>query len=239
MARQIPTSEIETIVDAVRNRPSGASLSEIDGVCPGLPRRTLQARIKRLVDAGRLVRKGERRGARYFLPEEASDGATRPVAADTVRTPHETGLFPPLSKVGEEILQLVSRPLFAREPVGYDSAFLDEYSPDRTFYLSEAERRRLRERGRGETPPAPAGTHARDILDRLLIDLSWNSIHSMTPMSPVCLASTNSNAWNSFFATSLPGLMNVPPQVRGATSIHGRTRSFPFALASRIEGYDR
>ncbi|MCP4692083.1 MAG: Fic family protein, partial [Desulfobacterales bacterium] len=175
MARQIPTSEIEAIVDAVRHRPDGASSRELGGVCPGVPRRTLQARIKRLVNNGRLIRKGERRGARYFLPEEASYGATRPVGADTVRTPHETGLLPPLSKAGEEILQLVSRPLFARKPVGYDSAFLDEYSPNHTCYLSEAERRHLRERGRGETPPAPAGTHARDILNRLLIDLSWNS----------------------------------------------------------------
>ncbi|MCP4680564.1 MAG: Fic family protein [Deltaproteobacteria bacterium] len=175
MARQIPTSEIETIVDAVRSRLKGASFSEIVSVCPGLPRRTLQARIKKLVDAGRLVRKGERRGARYFMPEEASGRVARPVVADTIPKIHEAGLFPPLSKAGEEILQLVSRPIFTRKPVGYDNTFLNEYSPNHTFYLSEAERRHLRQRGRGEARPAPAGTHARDILNRLLIDLSWNS----------------------------------------------------------------
>lgn len=171
MARQIPEIELEAIENAVRRYPGGASLSEIAGAFPGIPHRTLQARIKKLVDAGRLVRRGERRGARYFMP-----GVEKwPTATDTALATRETGLLVPLSKAGKEIQKLVSRPLSMREPVGYDYTFLDEYSPNRTFYLTEAERRHLYKRGRGEMPPAPAGTYARDILNRLLIDLSWNS----------------------------------------------------------------
>ena len=121
MARRIPASELEAIEDAVRCRPGGASFSEIVSVCPGLAARPLQARIKKLVDAGCLVRKGARRGARYFMPGEISDKVKSQVATDTVTPTCETGLGVPLSKAGEEVRQLVARPHFIREPVGYDA----------------------------------------------------------------------------------------------------------------------
>jgi Fic/DOC family protein len=175
MARRIPASELEAIEEAVRRHPGGASFGEIVSACPGVPRRTLQARIKKLVDTGRLVRRGDRRGARYFMPGEVSGEAKWPVATEKAPPTRETGLFVPLSKAGKEIQKLVSRPLSIRKPVGYDYTYLEEYSPNRTFYLTEAERRHLHKRGRGEMPPAPAGTYAGDILNRLLIDLSWNS----------------------------------------------------------------
>ena len=63
----------------------------------------------------------------------------------------------------------------ARQPVGYDRAFLDSYQPNHTFYLSRTEREHLREVGTPKIPEQPAGTYARQILNRLLIDLSWNS----------------------------------------------------------------
>ena len=68
------------------------------------------------------------------------------------------------------------RPITERRPVSYDRALLDSYEPNRTFYLRDADwRARLREIGRTSTAARPAGTHARDILNRLLIDLSWAS----------------------------------------------------------------
>ena len=47
--------------------------------------------------------------------------------------------------------------------------------PDKTFYLSAPERERLHEAGRPAGPPIPAGTYARRILERLLVDLAWAS----------------------------------------------------------------
>ena len=52
---------------------------------------------------------------------------------------------------------------------------LDSYRPNETFYLSQAERDHLHQVGRPVTAGQPAGTYARQILHRLLIDLSWNS----------------------------------------------------------------
>ena len=51
----------------------------------------------------------------------------------------------------------------------------NSYRPGETFYLTPAERTNLREVGTPKIAEQPAGTYARQILKRLLIDLSWNS----------------------------------------------------------------
>lgn len=81
----------------------------------------------------------------------------------------------PLSKPGTEIKAYVRKPPEVRKPVGYNRAFLDAYRPNETFYLTAAERAHLREVGTPAIAPQPAGTYAKQILNRLLIDLSWNS----------------------------------------------------------------
>lgn len=80
-----------------------------------------------------------------------------------------------LSQKSEALLRHVSQPFQARAPVGYNQDFLRSYKPNRTFYLSESQRAELLACGRAENKARPAGTYARNILSRLLIDLSWNS----------------------------------------------------------------
>jgi Fic family protein len=65
-------------------------------------------------------------------------------------------------------------PYNRRRPARYNRELLDRYIPGKTFYLAEAERARLREAGTPATA-LPAGTYARRILERLLVDLSWAS----------------------------------------------------------------
>ncbi|MBX3160797.1 MAG: Fic family protein [Deltaproteobacteria bacterium] len=79
------------------------------------------------------------------------------------------------SLAGQEVRGLVRRPLIQRTPVGYVTAFLDGYRPNRDFYLDAATRGRLHELGRAPGGERPAGTYARQILSRLLVDLSWAS----------------------------------------------------------------
>jgi len=65
-------------------------------------------------------------------------------------------------------------PYNRRKPARYRQEFLDSYVAGKTFYIPEAERTKLHEVGQ----PAialPAGTYARRILERLLVDLSWAS----------------------------------------------------------------
>jgi fido (protein-threonine AMPylation protein) len=83
--------------------------------------------------------------------------------------------YVPLSPEGQEIKEYVRQPRQMRTPVGYNQGFLEAYYPNETAYLPTELRDQLRKLG---TPPdgdRPAGTFARDIMSRLLIDLSWAS----------------------------------------------------------------
>ena len=85
-------------------------------------------------------------------------------------------VYIPVSPQGEEVKRLVRRPIAARTPVGYKRAFLDGYEPNRSAYLPERLRAHLHAIGRSPFTERPtAGTYARDIVNRLLIDLSWAS----------------------------------------------------------------
>jgi hypothetical protein len=164
---------LQAIEEAVRHHPEGATAQQIADALESVPpRRTLQYRLKFLVDSKRLVMEGEGRWARYRAPRtEAVVGVARGQAEATA----EAGARLPLSESGAEIQEHVRQPYEVRKPVGYNRAFLDSYRPNDTFYLSLAERTHLQEVGRSKIAEQPAGTYARQILNRLLIDLSWNS----------------------------------------------------------------
>ena len=175
MARRIDEEALQAIERVVGRQPEGMTGPQIaDALESTLPRRTLQYRLKALVDDGRLAMAGSGRWARYGLPGTAlspaeSVGAT--VSAGGAGLP----ALPPLSEAGSGIRDYVRQPVPAREPVGYDRDFLDGYRPNVSFYLTEAERAELRKSGETGVVEQPAGTHARQVLNRLLVDLSWNS----------------------------------------------------------------
>jgi len=173
MAKHIPGDNLREIEDAVQSHPDGATAREIaDALKTELPQRTLQYRLKHLVDTGRLVRAGKGRWTRYHLPAGTGDGAIATVRRQDDR---EEQVSIPLSDRSVEIRKYLAQPAAARKPVGYQRDFLESYRPNVSAYLSAAERARLREVGRPDFAEQPAGTYARHILDRLLIDLSWNS----------------------------------------------------------------
>src|SRR5581483_9322297 len=66
-------------------------------------------------------------------------------------------------------------PYNRRKPASYNKGFLDKYVPNKTFYLSATDRDQLQAAGKPNLPPLPAGTYARRILEKLLVDLSWAS----------------------------------------------------------------
>jgi hypothetical protein len=65
MAKKIPEKALIAIQEAVGLRPQGADLPEIaNALNPPVPKRTLQYRLKYLVDARRLVKEGDDRWAK-------------------------------------------------------------------------------------------------------------------------------------------------------------------------------
>lgn len=179
MPRATLTEELKLIESIVAAYPSGIGIAAIEveitrrqGDKPN--RRTLQRRLQKLIDAQRVTTEGESIALVYKLisgsvvPARASMTVTTTVTA-------EAELYVPISPEGATIRDQVRRPLMHRRPVGYQREFLENYQPGTTFYLPESLRRQLHEMGRTSADERPAGTYARDILGRLLVDLSWAS----------------------------------------------------------------
>jgi hypothetical protein len=172
LAKRIPEKELTAIENAV-GLHAGAGVREIaEALKSRVPLRTLQYRLKYLVDAGRVVKEGEGRWAKYSIPTVEGRGE---VALGAVQAEGEGEVSVPLSPASTEIRRHLRQPPAARKPVGYNRQFLDSYRPNVSFYLSAAERAHLAEVGMPTFASEPAGTYAKQILDRLLIDLSWNS----------------------------------------------------------------
>ena len=106
---------------------------------------TIWRALKRLVEAKKLEVSGKGRATVYTLAGAA-------VVRAHLQTPHNL-----------------------RKPVAYSKDFIDRYVPNKTFYLSEEDRRQLRAAGQPHPLPPVAGTYARRILEKLLVDLSWAS----------------------------------------------------------------
>ena len=167
MARPIPEADLEAIEAVVARNPDGASVAQIaDALAEPGARRTLQYRLRALVNSGRLRLTGDGRAARYYI------GNVKP-PAPTAES--EGASIVPLTADGEKVRAYVRQPIAARRPVGYDRAFLDKYRPNSTFYLTSEDRARLAAVGKPQIEASPAGTYAKQILNRLLIDLAWNS----------------------------------------------------------------
>lgn len=157
-------TDFRTIIE-ILTANQGLSLAEIlegmqrEGV--ELTPRTLQRRLRALADQRRVEVRGTGSGSRYHVSGAADGDVSEPSI--------------PLSLESREVLRLISRPLMQREPVPYHPDFLLGYDPGTTWYLAKDQRARLHELGRTQLGNEPAGTYARAILDRLLIDLSWAS----------------------------------------------------------------
>ncbi|MBA3392631.1 MAG: Fic family protein [Deltaproteobacteria bacterium] len=148
----------DQVVRAIEKHPDGATIEQLTAALE-VPRRTLQRRLAELVSVGRLRAIGRAKQRRYqvtVVAEARPDELTASLA-------------------GQQVRELVRRPLIQRTPVGYVTAFLESYRPNRDFYLDATTRGRLHERGRAPGGERPAGTYARQILSRLLVDLSWAS----------------------------------------------------------------
>ena len=153
--------QIEAILELLQEE--GLSIEQIEeNLNFSIERRTLQRRLKELKESNRLLTKGEARSTRYFPKVKKYENEA---SEDLI----------PLSIKGKKILKLISLSEIQRIPVGYNKQFLENYLPNIDSYLSPKEKEILLEIGKTQGDNQAAGTYARQILNRLLIDLSWNS----------------------------------------------------------------
>jgi len=176
MPKQIPEQELESIMEIVPAHPDGIPVRIIrEGLAYEMPPRMLQRRLALLVEQGRLVADGRGKGRRYRLPGDSVVLRAEPGQLAIQGHPAQVEVYPPVSPEAEAIKQAVRAPIQNRQPVGYQRVFLDDYRPNVTNYLSAETRKHLHKIARPFDGERPAGTYARSIYSRLLIDLSWNS----------------------------------------------------------------
>jgi Fic family protein len=176
MPKRIPEQELEAILAIMAAHADGVPIRVIrEGLAYKLPPRMLQRRLALLAEQGRLAAEGRGQGRRYRLSEESVILRAEPGQIAIQGHPAQIEVYPPISPEAEIIKQAVRVPIQDRQPVGYQRAFLDDYRPNVSYYLSAETRQRLLEIGCPSGGERPAGTYVRSIYARLLIDLSWNS----------------------------------------------------------------
>lgn len=167
MPKHIAEQELRQIEQRIAAYPQGVGITDLEealsvaGIV--MNRRSLLRRLSMLIESNRIRATGAFKGRVYWPIVPASAEVAEP----------EESLVP-LSEAGREVRSYVSQPIQRREPVGYQRDFLLSY-PDSGPYLDDTTRAHLHQIGRSHQGALPAGTMARQVMGRLLIDLSWAS----------------------------------------------------------------
>src|SRR5450830_1339056 len=161
MPKSIPPQELDQLVELISLHHEGVGIDALlQAIGDNMPRRTLQRRLALLIEQGRVQTSGESRALRYLRTPRIVEASAQEQANAK-------------DQASSEAYVRQSRQL--RSPVGYKLIFLEQYHPNQTAYLPQSLRDQLHVLGRSPADQTPAGTFARDILGRLLIDLSWAS----------------------------------------------------------------
>ena len=135
----------QAILDYIAAHPGTGREDIRKAVAPEASETTMWRALKRLTDEGKLTVSGKARATGYTLAGSA------------------------------EVRAYLQTPYNKRPAKTYNKEFLDGYVPDKTFYLSTADRECLHAAGKPTGAPMPAGTYARRIFEKLLVDLAWAS----------------------------------------------------------------
>jgi len=159
--------EKEEILAILEKKPEGLSRGEISElICFSGNYKKLQRRLVGMSEDGLILKEGEKKARKYY----PLDVSKKEVAGYLTDSMHE--IFSPES---QDILRFLDTPPHSRPRMSYNRDFLDSYEPNKTAYVREKVRKQLHKKGKRFDKVLAAGTYARDICQRLLIDLSYNS----------------------------------------------------------------
>ena len=128
--------------------------------------RTVRRWLNQLILEGKVEKIGQKRGTKYQVVKSLN----KPNLEEVNKT--SSSCF---SEKSLKAVNYIQRPLYEREPIAYSDEWFASYQPNTTFYFSKSIRDQLHEAGSRASDNDPAGTYARQIFNRLLIDLSYNS----------------------------------------------------------------
>lgn len=117
--------------------------------------RTVRRLLSEMVHEGTVIKIGAKRSTRYQFASSL-----------------QSTIF---SEQALEAINYIRQPIFMRKPITYSKEWLNDYKPNATFYLTSQDRELMLTQGLRGTDKSSAGTYARKIYNKLLIDLSYNS----------------------------------------------------------------
>jgi hypothetical protein len=160
-------TQMDELTALLESNPEGLSRGEIaKQVDFNINIKTLQRRLASLADEGRILKKGDKKAAKYY-PSQAPAKSDKRQLRDK-----EHKIF---TSESQHALEFLDIPLYAREKTSYKRKFLENYVPNETAYVPNDVRKKLFKEGKRFDGTLAAGTYARQIFQRLLIDLSYNS----------------------------------------------------------------
>jgi len=166
MSKKIEQEQRE-ILAVLNAHPEGLHRGQISDLLNiSINDKTLQRRLATLAEGGKVAIEGVKRGTKYFpagCPQASSEADLKD---------RGSAIF---SQTSKTVLKFLEKPLNTREKMSYNRGFLENYVPNETVYVPIDLRKRLQEAGKRFDEDLAAGTYARQISERLLIDLSYNS----------------------------------------------------------------
>ncbi|NGX32849.1 MAG: hypothetical protein K1060chlam4_00902, partial [Candidatus Anoxychlamydiales bacterium] len=134
--------------------------------------RTIRRLLNELIEEGFVKRYGSTKGAKYVAVKATDRILNQEPIIPSQNINHISSCF------GSESLnaiEKINKPLFERQPVTYNTDWVQTYQPNITFYLPKNLRNQLHNGGERANDHDPAGTYAHRIFNQLIIDLSYNS----------------------------------------------------------------
>ncbi len=151
----------QQLIEALKISKNGLNIKEITSIL-NVSARTAQRLIVIMTKSGDVAKDGTGKNTRYLY-------------LGTAQMDDGSGIA--LSGKARSIFESVNRALTQRTPIGYQHEFLQSYIPNETYYLAESTRDHLKKIGSSalKKKQSMAGTFAKHILNRFLVDLAWNS----------------------------------------------------------------
>ncbi len=171
--------ELNSILACLRDIGQPVAIGELqDQLDVALHPKTLQRRLNRLIERGEVIASGTKKGRKYRLATMYQnfpiDTLEQCSIAET-KGKQSYSKHPIFSSEALNKLTYLDTPAYTRTKRSYQRALLESYTPNKTFYLPLELRNQLHQLGKRFDRSLAAGTYAREIGQRLLIDLSYNS----------------------------------------------------------------
>lgn len=173
-------AELDAILTCMGSIGQPVSVGALQNHLEGdISKKTLQRRLKKLVEHGQVIAEGDKKARTYRLARYSIAGSVADRAVteglELNEEQHQYNQHPIFSAESLTKLAYLDTPPYGRTKSTYQQQLVDLYTPNETFYVPLSLRTKLHTIGKRVDKALAAGTYAKEIGQKLLIDLSYNS----------------------------------------------------------------